>query len=87
MRKLKTWEWFLLVIFLAFIFLFRFRYELSLDYNYIVRINRITGAAKIYKYDLSSGKYIHYKKEDKPPFGINLNDLFKEKAREREAED
>jgi len=61
LKKIKTWEWILLFILLAVIFLFRFKYE-HLGGEYFMRVNRITGGAKIYKCDIYCGKVVDHKK-------------------------
>lgn len=58
LRRAKAWEWILIFIFLATIFLFRFKYMMmGANLAGLVRINRITGIAKVYVWDEDSGKF------------------------------
>ena len=59
LRRLKSWEWILLFIFLVTIFLFRFKYVVA-DAQGLIRINRITGTAKVYEWDRRLGKFKLY---------------------------
>jgi len=62
LRKLKSWEWILLFIFLVMVFLFRFKYVTGTEIGGFLRINRITGIAKLYMWDRSFGKFEPQKK-------------------------
>jgi len=53
----ERYVWILLLILLATIFMFRFKYIVT--GRRLIRVNRITGEAKLYEYDRDSGKYVH----------------------------
>lgn len=53
---------FVSVIILLMLFLCRFKYFTSIDGRFFVRINRITGIAKLYKFEINSGELIDIKR-------------------------
>lgn len=77
---MKIWHWILLSIFLVMVFLFRFKY-MTVGTAGFLRINRITGIAKVYKWNYSLGKYELYKSKHKS--SVDLDKILK-KALEKE---